>query len=62
MKNVYINAAMAKKIAKDESLPFPLKKRESVLLKTGAKLFKHYNGRYYIGGYAASGKDVDFYL
>ena len=62
MKNVYIDAAKAKKIAKNENLEFPLQKRESVLLKSGAKLFKHYNGKYFIGGYAADGKDVDCYL
>lgn len=61
MMNQYISRFLATIIVLQEGLRLPLI-GESVLLASGAKLYKIDNERYMIGGYAADGSDVQIYF
>jgi len=64
MKNVRIPYRLARKIAKAENLDWQmLNQGETLLLKSGAKLFKRLGKKpeWWIGGYAWNGSDVDCY-
>ena len=61
MKTVLINCSKAIKILKEENLKIP-DRGESILLKTGAKMYHRQNGRWCISGYAQDDSDVNSYM